>query len=64
MLQKRAWRAAVKSGQITPGSDKSVEHVKSLDAGGGNSKTNIRIVPLRENKGWRGKRAKGAAKWR
>ena len=64
MLQKRAWRAAVKKGKITPGKGQSVEHVKALDSGGGNKGENIKIVPLSENKGWRGKKKRGGAKWR
>jgi hypothetical protein len=62
MLQKRAWRAAVKEGKLRPGDGKSVEHVQSLDAGGGNAKGNTRIVPLKKNQGWR-KPHKGGARW-
>lgn len=61
-LQKKAWRAAVKEGKITPGDGKSVEHVKSLDSGGGNAKSNLRIVPLKKNQGWR-KPHKGGARY-
>jgi len=62
-LQKRAWRAAVKAGKIKPGDGKSVEHKKSLDKGGGNTRENISIVSLKRNKGWRGRKSKGGAKW-
>jgi len=61
-LQKRAWRAEVKAGHIHPGDGKSVEHVKSLDQGGGNAKGNIKIIPLSKNQGWR-KAHKGGARW-
>lgn len=63
MLQKRAWRTAVKTGKISPGDGRSVEHVKALDSGGGNDSSNLRVVPLSENKGWRGKKKRGGAKW-
>lgn len=53
MLQKRAWRAAVKEGRIRPGDGKSVDHKRSLDSGGGNDPDNIRIVSEKKNKGWR-----------
>ena len=62
-LQKRAWRAAVKAGKIKPGDGKSVEHKKSLDKGGTNRKGNTKIVSLKKNKGWRGKKGSGSAKW-
>jgi len=62
-LQKRAWRAAVKAGKITPGDGKSVEHKKSLDKGGGNSKGNTKIISLKKNKGWRGNKGSGSARW-
>lgn len=62
MLQKRAWRAAVKAGKIRPGDGKSVEHVRALDKGGGNEPGNIKIVPLKKNQGWR-KPHPGGAKW-
>jgi len=62
-LQKVAWRRAVKSGKIRPGDGKSVEHVKSLDAGGGNESSNIKIIPLKKNKGWRKSKSAGAPKW-
>ena len=63
MLQKRAWRQAVKEGRIHPGDGKSVEHVRSLDKGGGNSKSNIKIISLKKNKGWRSKKGGGSARW-
>lgn len=63
MLQKRAWRAAVKAGKITPGDGQSVEHIRSLDKGGGNAPSNTKVIPLSENKGWRSKHARGSAKW-
>ena len=62
-LQKKAWRAAVKAGKIKPGDGKSVEHKKSLDKGGENKRENISIVSLKRNKGWRGKKGSGSAKW-
>ncbi len=52
-LQKRAWRAAVKAGQIHPGDGKAVDHVKALDDGGGNEKGNTRVISARTNAGWR-----------
>jgi len=52
-LQKRAWRAAVKAGKIKPGDGKAVDHIKALDGGGSNSRSNTRIVDAKKNKGWR-----------
>lgn len=62
-LQKRAWRAAVKAGKIHPGDGQSVQHVRALDKGGGNAKSNIRIEPLSKNQGWRGDKGKNAPRW-
>lgn len=54
MLQKRAWRAEVKAGNIKPGDGKAVDHIKALDDGGsGTAKSNLRVVPASKNKGWR-----------
>lgn len=61
-LQKKAWRAEVKTGRIHPGDGKSVEHIQSLDTGGGNTKGNIKIISLKKNQGWR-KPHPGGARW-
>lgn len=53
MLQKRAWRAEVKAGNIRPGDGKAVDHIVALDDGGGNAKGNTRVVSAAKNKGWR-----------
>jgi 5-methylcytosine-specific restriction endonuclease McrA len=52
-LQKKAWRAEVKAGRIHPGDGKAVDHIKALDGGGGNEKSNLRVIPATKNKGWR-----------
>jgi len=53
MMQKRAWREAIKEGKIKPGDGKAVDHKRSLDDGGGNIKGNTRVVAASKNKGWR-----------
>jgi hypothetical protein len=42
-----------KAGKAKKGDGKDVDHKKMLDAGGTNSKSNMRVVTKETNRGWR-----------
>lgn len=48
-----ARRDAIASGKAQVGDKKDVDHKKPLDAGGGNDKGNLRVIPASDNRGWR-----------
>lgn len=48
-----ARREAIKSGAAHKGDGKDVAHKKSLENGGGNTKSNLEVQSRKENRGWR-----------
>ena len=50
-----ARQAALKSGAAKKGDNTNVDHIKMLDQGGTNAKSNLRVVAESANKGWRKK---------
>ncbi len=54
-----ARRQAIREGRAKKGDGTNVDHKKPIREGGGNSKSNTRVVDAEKNKGWR-KGKKGA----
>jgi hypothetical protein len=48
-----ARREAIKEGKAKVGDGKDVAHKKSLENGGGNSKSNVKVEDRSKNRGWR-----------
>jgi hypothetical protein len=48
-----ARREAMKNGQAAKGDGKDVAHKKSLENGGGNGKSNLKVEDRSKNRGWR-----------
>lgn len=48
-----ARREAIKEGKAHVGDGKDVDHIKMLDKGGDNQKSNLRVVSASANRGWR-----------
>lgn len=48
-----ARRELEKSGVVHKGDGKDVDHKKMLDNGGTNSRSNLRVVDQKTNRGWR-----------
>lgn len=42
-----------KAGLVRKGDGKDVDHIKPLRSGGGNSRSNLRVVSKSRNRGWR-----------
>jgi hypothetical protein len=60
MKKKRATNNAaraelMKEGRVRKGDGKDVDHKVPLRSGGGNSKSNLRVVPKSVNRAWRSK---------
>ena len=43
----------MKEGRVKKGDGKDVDHVKPQRAGGGNSRSNLRVLPASKNRAWR-----------
>jgi hypothetical protein len=59
-IQKRDQRNAARSkmekaGKVSKGDGKDVDHKKPLRAGGSNAPSNLRVMSVKKNRGWRGK---------
>ncbi len=48
-----ARREAMREGLVKKGDGKDVDHKRMLDEGGGNDKSNLRVISASENRGWR-----------
>lgn len=53
--QNRARRQTIAAGQASKGDGTNVDHVKPLDRGGSDKKSNTRVIDEKTNKGWRGR---------
>lgn len=42
-----------KEGRVRKGDGKDVDHKRPLRSGGGNSRSNLRVLPKSKNRGWR-----------
>lgn len=49
----QARRLMEKEGRVHKGDGKDVDHIKPLRSGGGNSKSNLRVISASKNRGWR-----------
>jgi hypothetical protein len=58
VMRNAARREAIREGVVKKGDGKEIDHKKMLDAGGGNGKSNLRVVSAAENRGWRKKNPK------
>lgn len=56
--RNRARALEMKAGKVKKGDGKEVDHIKMLDAGGKNSKKNLRVVPASVNRSWRDEHGK------
>lgn len=43
----------MKEGKVRKGDGKDVDHKTPLRSGGGNSRSNLRVLPKSKNRGWR-----------
>lgn len=48
-MQNAARREMEKAGKVKKGDGKQVDHIKPLSKGGGNQKSNYRVVPASQN---------------
>jgi hypothetical protein len=55
VINNRARRQAIASGKASVGDGTNVDHITPLGKGGSASKSNTRIIPESQNKGWRKK---------
>lgn len=53
VARNKARREALREGIVHKGDGKDIDHKHMLDAGGSNAKSNQRVVPAKENRGWR-----------
>jgi hypothetical protein len=53
VLRNRARRDALRKGLVHKGDNKQVDHIKPLDQGGSNAKSNQRVVSASENESFR-----------
>lgn len=51
--RNKARADAIKAGTVKKGDGKEVDHIKMLDQGGTNAKSNRRVVPAAKNRAWR-----------
>lgn len=52
-MNNSARREMVKEGRAHKGDGMDVDHKKPLRSGGGNSKSNLRVISKSRNRGWR-----------
>lgn len=53
VMRNQARADAMKAGVVHKGDGKEIDHKKMLDAGGSNTKSNLRVVDAETNRGWR-----------
>ena len=58
VLNNAARQAALKAGTAHKGDNTQVDHIVPLDEGGKNAKSNLRVVPRKQNEAWRKKHPK------
>ena len=51
--RNKARAIEMKAGKVKKGDNKEVDHIKMLDAGGKNTKKNLRVVAEKTNSSWR-----------
>lgn len=52
-LQNKARAMLMKEGLVHKGDNKDVDHKKMLDHGGGNARSNLRVVSEKFNRSWK-----------
>jgi hypothetical protein len=55
VANNKARREAIRDGRAEKGDGKDVHHVKPLDKGGSDDKSNTKVVSKKTNRGWRKK---------
>lgn len=53
VMRNKARREALAAGIVHKGDGLEIDHKKMLDSGGGNEKSNQRVLPAAKNRGWR-----------
>jgi hypothetical protein len=54
-LRNQARAKLAKAGLVSKGDGKDVDHIKPVRSGGGNSRSNLRVMPQSKNRAWRKK---------
>lgn len=54
-LRNQARRKMAKAGLVSKGDGKDVDHIKPVRSGGGNHRSNLRVVEQSKNRAWRKK---------
>jgi 5-methylcytosine-specific restriction endonuclease McrA len=52
-MRNAARRKLMREGLVRKGDGKDVDHKKPLDSGGTNARSNLRVVSVKKNRGWR-----------
>ena len=52
-MRNKARRELEREGLVHKGDGKDVDHRRPLDSGGSNSRSNLRVVSEKKNRGWR-----------
>jgi hypothetical protein len=53
VLNNQARQLLMNEGAVRKGDDKDVDHIKMLDKGGSNVRSNLRAISRSRNRGWR-----------
>lgn len=53
VMNNAARREAMQQGKVSKGDGKDVAHKKSLENGGSNAKSNLKVQDRADNRGWR-----------
>jgi hypothetical protein len=53
MTRNQARAELMKEGRVRKGDGKDVDHKRPLRSNGGNSRSNLRVIPASKNRGWR-----------
>jgi len=51
-MRNAARREMVREGKAHKGDGKDVDHKKMLDKGGSNARSNLRMLSIKQNRGW------------
>lgn len=52
-MNNKARAQFMKEGKVRKGDGKDVDHIRMMDKGGGNARSNLRVLPKSRNRGWR-----------
>ena len=51
-MRNTARAKLAKAGLVSKGDGKDVDHIKPVRSGGGNARSNLRVLPREKNRGW------------